>query len=253
MQTRFNDKVAVVTGAGQGIGEAYAKRLAAEGAAVVVAELNESQATRVAAEIGAAGGRALAVQTDVSVEDSCLAMATAASEAFGGIDLLINNAAMFEGLRYEPLMDMELAYYRKVMSVNADGSLVATRAVVPHMVARGGGAIVNQSSTAAYSISLGGAHYGVSKLATNGLTMGLAAELGPKNIRVNAVAPGPTNTPAMAQVPKEKIAAIMATLPLGRLGEVDDIANAVLFLLSDDAAWITGQTLCVDGGMIRKP
>ncbi|OAN58257.1 SDR family oxidoreductase [Sphingobium sp. TCM1] len=247
---RFENKVAVITGAGQGIGETYAKRIASEGAKVVIAELNEEQGRRVASEIGEA---AIFVKTDVSDPASCQALADAAKAAFGGVDYLINNAAIFAGMRYEPLMSVDIDYYMKFMAVNLHGALFVTRAIVPLMEARGGGAIVNQSSTAAYLSGSVGAYYGISKLGTNGLTMSLAAELGPKNIRVNGVAPGPTMTGAMQQVDEKVIAGIVGQMPLGRIGETDEQANAVLFLLSDEASFITGQTLCVDGGMIRKP
>lgn len=250
---RFAGKVAVVTGAGQGIGETYARRLAAEGAAVVVAEINEAQGQAVADAINADGGQALFVHVDVSDPASCEAMAKAACDAFGGIDYLVNNAAIFAGMRYEPLMSVDVDYYMRFMAVNLHGALFVSRACVPSMIERGGGAIVNQSSTAAYMSGSAGAYYGISKLGTNGLTMALSAELGPKGIRVNGVAPGPTLTDAMRQVDPKIIEGIVGTMPLGRLGSTDEQADAVLFLLSDAAAFITGQTLCVDGGMIRKP
>ena len=250
---RFKDKVAVVTGSGQGIGETYAKRLAAEGAAVVIAELNEAQGQRVADEINASGGKAIFIRVDVSDEESCKAMATAAKAAFGDVELLINNGAIFAGMRYEPLLTVDINYYMKFMAVNQHGALFVTRAIAPQMIARGGGAIINQSSTAAYLSGPVGNYYGISKLATNGLTMALAAELGAQKIRVNGIAPGPTATDAMRQVDAKIIEGIVAQMPLGRLGSTDDQADAALFLLSDAASFITGQTLCVDGGMIRKP
>lgn len=250
---RFNGKVAVVTGGGQGIGETYARRLAAEGASVVVAEINKEQGERVAQAIVADGGRAAFVPVDVSSPAACLDMAAEVKRLFGGADYLVNNAAIFAGMRYEPLMTVDVDYYLKFMTVNLHGALFATRAIAPLMIERGGGAIVNQSSTAAYAISGPGGYYGIAKLGVNGLTMALSFELGPKNIRVNGIAPGPTQTMAMSQVDPARIQTIVGQMPLGRIGSTDEQANAVLFLLSDEASFITGQTLCVDGGMIRKP
>lgn len=250
---RFKDKVVIVTGAGQGIGETYARRLAAEGAKVVVADINADKGAAVAASIGDAGGSARFLRVDVGDPASCVTLAEDAAGTFGGIDGLVNNAAIFAGMRYEPLLTVDLDYYRRFMNVNLNGAFFVTRAVAPMIVARGGGAIVNQSSTAAYLSGDPGAYYGISKLATNGLTAALAAELGPQGVRVNGIAPGPTATEAMAQVDPAIIERIRSALPLGRLGATDDIADACLFLLSDEAKWITGQTLCVDGGMIRRP
>jgi 3-oxoacyl-[acyl-carrier protein] reductase len=248
---RFSDKIAVVTGAGQGIGEHYARALAAEGASVIVAEINEAQGAAVAGRIRDDGGKALFIHTDVSSEESATHMAKAATEAFGGIDFLINNAAIYGNMTRALWMDVDLAYYKKFMSVNMDGALVMTRAVYPSMLARGGGAIVNQSSTAAYTA---GGYYGLAKLGINGLTLALAKELGPKNIRVNAIAPGPTDTEATQNaVPEAVIKHILGQLPLGRMGKTQDIVDACLFLLSEQASWVTGQTWCVDGGMILKP
>lgn len=248
---RFKNKVAVVTGSGQGIGENYAKALAAEGAAVVVAEISEANGERVAAEIRDAGGKALFIRTDVAAEESALAMSRAAEVAFGGIDLLVNNAAIYAGMRMESELTIDLAYYKRFMDVNLHGALVVTRACYKSMAARGGGSIVNGSSTAAY---IGYDYYGVAKLGLNGLTMSLARVLGPMNIRINGVAPGPTDTEATrTTVPKAILDGIVAQLPLARLGTTRDITDTVLFLLSDQAGWITGQTWCIDGGMIRKP
>lgn len=248
---RFKDKVAIVTGAGQGIGEHYAKALAAEGAAVCIAEINTDNAKRVAEEIGASGGKAIHTATDVSSEDSCAECVTSTVKAFGGLDFLLNNAAIFAGMRRKSWMEIELDYYRKFMAVNFESVFLMTRAAYPALKARGGGAIVNQSSTAAY---YAGNYYGLAKLGVNGLTIALAKELGPDRIRVNAVAPGPTDTEATrTSVPAERLQGIVDGLPLRRLGETQDIVNTVLFLCSDEASWVTGQTWSVDGGQLMRP
>jgi NAD(P)-dependent dehydrogenase (short-subunit alcohol dehydrogenase family) len=250
MRERFRDRVAIVTGAGQGIGEAYARALAAEGAAVAVAEINVVNGERVASEIVAAGGRAMFVRTDVSSPESAAACAAAVVARFGAIHCLVNNAAIFAGMRREPLLEVDWGYYRRFMDVNMDGALVMTRAVYRHMVTAGGGAIVNQSSTAAYEA---GNYYRIAKTGLNAITIGLARELGPLNIRINGVAPGPTDTEATrSSVPPERLKALLANLPLRRMGTTDDIVAACLFLLSDEASWVTGQTWCVDGGSVLR-
>jgi NAD(P)-dependent dehydrogenase (short-subunit alcohol dehydrogenase family) len=196
--SRFEGKVAVVTGAAQGIGEAYARALAAEGAAVVVADLNDEAGTQVAKQIEADGGRALFVRTDVSSAESAQAMMEAAVGEYGGIDLLVNNAAIYGDMQFDLLISVDWDYYRRFMSVNMDGALVMTRACYPEMQKRGGGAIVNQSSTAAYLYS---GFYGLAKVGVNGLTQQLAHELGGMGIRVNAIAPGRPTPPRPAPRP----------------------------------------------------
>ncbi|MGO4258255.1 SDR family oxidoreductase [Marmoricola sp. RAF53] len=247
---RFDGKVAIVTGAAQGIGEAYAKALAADGAAVVVADLNVDSGERVAKEIDQAGGKAIFVRTDVSDADSATAMADAAVEAFGGIDLLVNNAAIYGDMAFDLLITVDWDYYKKFMSVNLDGALVVTRAVYGHMAKRGGGAIVNQSSTAAWLYS---GFYGLAKAGINSLTQQLAHELGGQNIRVNAIAPGPTDTAATRTQAGDAAKDIVKnSLAIKRMGEVEDMVGACLFLLSDEASWITAQILDVDGGQVFR-
>jgi 3-oxoacyl-[acyl-carrier protein] reductase len=240
---RFQDKVAIVTGAGQGIGEGYARALAAEGAHVVVAEINEEQGRRVAKDIGA-----LFVQVDVADPASAEALAAAAAAEYGQIDYLVNNAAIFHSMRREGLTTVELDYLHRFLKVNLMGALYCTRAVLPHMP--DGGAIVNQSSTAAWMAS---GYYGLAKAGINHLTASLAAELGGRGIRVNGIAPGPTDTEATHSiVPKEFRESMLRGLALKRMGTTDDMASVVLFLLSDEAGWLTGQVISVDGGQLVR-
>ena len=247
--TRFQDHVAVVTGAAQGIGEVYAKALATDGAAVVVADLNVESGERVAKEIAAAGGRAVFVRTDVSDAASAEAMAARAVEEYGGIDLLVNNAAIYGDMQFDLLVTVDWDYYRRFMSVNLDGALVMTRAIYPSMQDRGGGSIVNQSSTAAYLYS---GFYGLAKVGVNGLTQQLAHELGGMGIRVNAIAPGPTDTEATRKQAGDAAKELVKSLAIKRMGTPADLVGACLFLLSDEAAWVTGQVVNVDGGQVFR-
>ena len=247
---RFEGKVAIVTGAAQGIGEAYARALAAEGASVVVADLNEDSGERVVKEIESAGGTAMFVRCDVADADSANAMAEATVAAYGGIDVLVNNAAIYGDMQFDLLITVDWDYYRKFMSVNMDGALVVTRAVYPHMQERGGGAIVNQSSTAAWLYS---GFYGLAKVGINGLTQQLAHEMGGVNIRVNAIAPGPVDTQATrTQAGDAAHAIVRDSLALKRIGQPEDMVGACLFLLSDEASWVTAQILDVDGGQVLR-
>ena len=247
---QFTEKVAIVTGAGGGIGQAYAEALARDGAAVVVADINTGGADRVAAGIVAEGGTAIAVPVDVSDPESVGAMADRTQAEFGGVDYLVNNAAIFGGMKLDMLLTVDWDYYKKFMSVNLDGALVCTRAVYKSMAQRGGGAIVNQSSTAAW---LYANYYGLAKAGVNALTQQLSRELGWQNIRINAIAPGPIDTEANRTTTPQKIVAdIVQRIPLSRLGQPEDLVGMCLFLLSDQAKWITGQIFNVDGGQIIR-
>lgn len=248
---RFDEKVSIITGAGQGIGEGYAVALAEEGAAVVVADINLENASRVAAAIEASGGKAAAIQVDVSDPDSCMAMAEATIERFGRIDHLVNNAAIYHGMQIESMLRVDLDYYHRFMEVNLNGALYCSRAVWKHMRAVGGGAIVNQTSTAAW---MAAGFYAVAKAGLNSMTINLAAELAGRNIRVNAIAPGPTDTEATHIVAggKEHTDILLGDVMIKRMGTPKDLANMLMFLLSDEASWITGQIIAVDGGQSKR-
>jgi len=247
----FSGKVAIVTGSGGGIGQAYAEALAAAGASVVVADIAEENAAGVARGIGQAGGTAISLRMDVADPDSAEAVVAATVAEFGGLDYLVNNAAIFGGMQLDLLLTVDWAYLNRFLSVNLMGALNCVRAGYPALKARGGGAIVNQSSTAAY---LYAGFYGLAKAGVNSLTQQLAHELGGQHIRINAIAPGPIDTEASRTVvPDAFMQPILAGLALKRQGVPADLVGMCLFLLSDEASWITGHVFNVDGGQVVRP
>ncbi|HVW31723.1 MAG TPA: glucose 1-dehydrogenase [Acidimicrobiia bacterium] len=248
---RFDGKVAIVTGSGQGLGRAYAEALAAEGAAVVVAEINEGTAKDTAGAITAAGGRAVAVRTDVTDPDSCAAMVQTALDQFGTVDILVNNAAIYDGLQMDPFEDIDPAVWNRVLTVNVTGTWLATRAVVPLMKEKGYGKIVNISSTVAYVGPPLLLHYVASKGAVVAMTKALAKELGEYGIRVTALAPGMTFTQATENILPDPIMGdmFMEMQSLKEKMQPEHVVPALLFLCSSDSDFVVGQNWVVDGGM----
>lgn len=247
---RLNDRVAIVTGSGQGIGAAFARGLAAEGAAVVIADLAADRAEATAREIQSAGGRALAVSVDVSDEESVAAMPTAVLEHFGRIDILVNNAALFTAsFPRRHFSELTVAEWDRMMAVNVRGPFLCCRAVFPAMQAQGGGKIVNISSSTIWSGSKDFLHYVTSKSAVLGFTRQLAREVGDYNICVNAITPGLTTSEGVERVyPPEYLEAFAARRCFKRQEVPADLVGAVVFLSSSESDFMTGQTLNVDGG-----
>ncbi|MGL4543210.1 MAG: 7-alpha-hydroxysteroid dehydrogenase, partial [Polymorphobacter sp.] len=246
---RLDGKVALVTGAGAGIGKAIAEMFAGAGAAIVVTDRNIEVAATVAQGITAAGGRAVALACDVTNTDQRIAAVELAISAFGGLHILVNNAGGGGPKPFDmPMSDFTWAYELNVFALFNFCQLAA-----PHMAKAGGGAILNISSMAGENTNSRMASYASSKAAVNHLTRNIAFDLGPQGIRVNAIAPGATRTQALATVlTPESEKAMLKHTPLGRLGETDDIAHAALFLCAPASAWVSGQVLTVSGGGVQE-
>jgi 3-oxoacyl-[acyl-carrier protein] reductase len=251
MVDRLQDRVAIVTGGGHGIGKAYCEALAAEGAAVVVAEIDGDAAERTAATLRAMGARALEAPTDVADEHSTQGMAERALGAFGHIDVLVNNAAVFATIPISrvPIEQISVQEWDRVMAVNLRGVFLACRAVLPAMRRQGYGKIINISSGTALNGSPTRIHYVASKGGVLSFTRSLAREVGPSGIRVNAIAPGSTLS---EEDPSEAVLRMrqgaVAERALARVQVPADLVGAVVFFASSDSDFVTGQTLVVDGG-----
>ena len=248
---RLKDKVAIVTGGGHGIGRAYCLGLAEEGARVVVADIDKAAADEVAGMIQSKGGEALSIETDISSQQQVNEMADKTADAFGGIDILVNNAAIFgrPALSRGPFWEISIKEWDRVMQVNIKGPWLCSCAVLPHMKQRGSGKIINKSSVA-YHLGLGNyAHYVASRAAMIGLTRSMARELGQFNINVNSIAPGSTlaeDNPSEARMQNLERAASGRSIK--RIEYPNDLVGTVIFLSSKDSDFITGQTIVVDGG-----
>lgn len=256
---QLEGKTAIVTGGGRGIGRAIAWRFAAEGAAVLVAARTEAQVRAVAEEIIAAGGRAAWIVADVAGEDDCARVVQAAKSKLGAVSILVNNAGEYGPVK--PIEEIEPAEWDRVIAVHLRGAYLLTRLVLPGMYARGSGAILNISSLSAKSAFPWGSPYAAAKAGMLGMTRVTAAEAARKGVRVNAICPGPVTETKMSKdlgetlaarmgvTPEKQLAGFLESVLQGRGQTADEIAAAALFLVSDQASAITGQSVNVDGGM----
>lgn len=246
---RLEDRVAVVTGGGSGIGQAIAQRFAREGASVVVADRFEARAQTTAQQITADGGSAVTVAVDVALAAPVAELAARAQAAYGRVDILVNNAAISEG---DDILTIDEATWEHNLAIVLKGVYLCSKALLPGMIERRQGAIVNIASVNGLT-GLGEEAYSAAKAGVINLTKNMALKYGQYNVRVNVICPGTIQTPIwepILQKDPQTFARLAKWYPLGRVGQPADIANAALFLASDEAAWVTGSTLVVDGGLM---
>jgi 3-oxoacyl-[acyl-carrier protein] reductase len=245
MEIELAGKVALITGAGSGLGRTLAEGLAKTGATVVLTDMDGALARASAAEIDVPG-RAEGLELDVGRDERIQAVVDDVAQRHGGIDILVNNAGLARG-RWNDCSELEMDEWLHIMRINLAAPARLARACRPHMKARGGGVIVNQSSMGAYA-ALSSA-YSISKLAISGLTVALAEEFGADNIRVNGIAPGMMS----GRLPAAAVEAVVAKQLIGRRGDAEDLVGALLYLCSPLSSFVTGQTIIVDGGVTRRP
>jgi 3-oxoacyl-[acyl-carrier protein] reductase len=245
---RLENKVAIVTGGGRGLGKIFCLAMAEEGAKIVSADILEKDSLQTAQEIKKKGGSAISLKVDVTSEKDTAAMAEEAIKAFGRIDILVNNAALYFGIGRRPFYEVSSEEWDKLMAVNLKGPFLCTKAVFPQMNTQKKGKIINLSSETAFTGSKGFIHYVTSKGGIISFTRVLAAELGPYGICVNTIAPGFTDTEASRTVTDDITKYNVSSTPLGRLQQPQDLIGALLFLASDESDFFTGQALVVDGG-----
>ena len=243
---RLINKVSIITGAAQGIGLATALKFANEGAIVIVCDVKQAGVDAAVAQCAATGAQAQGFVVDVTQRDMVDATVKAVLEKFGRIDVLVNNAGITQDAR---LQKMTLEQFDRVIDVNLRGVFHCSQAVTDAMVAQGSGVILNASSVVGIYGNFGQTNYAATKFGVIGFTKTWSRELGPKGIRVNAVAPGFIDTPILATIPEKVIAEMVARVPLKRLGKAEDIANVYAFLASDEAAYINGTVIEVAGGL----
>ncbi|MFC8176736.1 SDR family NAD(P)-dependent oxidoreductase [Streptomyces sp. NPDC057325] len=250
---RLQDKVAVITGAGSGIGRAAAQLMSAQGASVVVADYDTQAAQETARLITTAGGNALPLTVNVLEEDSVTAMIDATVEEYGALHVLCNHVGGTDPRTDLDLLRMDMDEFDRAVTLNMRSTLLGSRHAIPHMIRAGGGSIINTASVAALVGDVLQTAYGAVKAAVVSITKSTATQYGPKNIRCNAIAPGAVMTPALENnLPQEVIESLRAGNALPYLGSPEDIAHTMVFLASDESRYLTGQLLVVDGGMTMQ-